>query len=527
MWHKGWRDQIWSALDQTWDLIIIGAGITGAGILREAARAGLRCLLVEAHDFASGTSSRSSKMVHGGFRYLKNFQLRLVRQSVSERERLIKEGRGLVNPLGFLLVNYIGDPMPGWIFEAGLSFYDLLALQWGHRRYDSYDTHEFYRLLTEEGLLGGYRYFDAQTDDARLVLRVIQEAVRDGGAALNYARVTQLQRLRSGQVCGVVLEDQSPQGSGRIAGAQAPIVINATGAWADELRAQVGQRARLRKLRGSHLIFSGERFPLTRAISFFHPVDGRPVFVLPWDGVTLLGTTDVDHTQPLTSDPAISAAEAEYLLSSAQRVFPDLELTSDDVLAAYSGIRPVVDTGKSDPSKESREHILWNESGLLTVAGGKLTTFRRMAHDALQKVRARLPGQPKFDPSMRVLDELPPSASSSVGLSPSTRLRLLGRHGANAPQVIAAAQTGELEPIAGTPALWAELRWAARSEGVVHLDDLLLRRVRLGLLLPEGGAPEMERVRSIAQPELGWSDERWQQEVGAYRSLWEQCYHYG
>ena len=180
MWTHGWRDKIWSQLNDPWDLIVIGGGITGAGILLEAARAGLRVLLVEAKDFASGTSSRSSKLVHGGFRYMKNFQLRLVRESVSERERLVKEGRGLVNSLGFLLVNYAEDVIPDWVFGAGLIFYDLLALKWAHRHYDAYDIRQFYPALAEDGLLGGYRYFDAQTDDARLVLRLMQEAERSG-----------------------------------------------------------------------------------------------------------------------------------------------------------------------------------------------------------------------------------------------------------------------------------------------------------------------------------------------------------
>src|SRR5512134_1381266 len=186
MWTQGWRERLWSELDRSWDLIVIGGGITGAGILREAVRAGLRALLVEGHDFASGTSSRSSKLVHGGFRYLKNGQIKLTLESVRERERLLKEGRGLVNPLGFLLANYHGDAIPGWVFGAGLVFYDLLAFQWGHRRYDAYDMHDLCPPLAQEGLTGGYRYFDAQTDDARLVLRLIQESVGGGGAALNY-----------------------------------------------------------------------------------------------------------------------------------------------------------------------------------------------------------------------------------------------------------------------------------------------------------------------------------------------------
>jgi glycerol-3-phosphate dehydrogenase len=527
MWRNGWRNEIWSQLDDPWDLIVIGGGITGAGILLEAAHAGLRALLVEAHDFASGTSSRSSKLVHGGFRYLKNFQLKLVRESVGERERLLKEGRGLVTSLGVLLVNYAGDAIPDWVFGAGLVFYDLLALKWGHRHYDVYDMRQFYPALAEEGLRGGYRYFDAQTDDARLVVRIIQEAVRAGGAALNYAGVTGLLRSKEGQVCGVVLQDNAPESQFRSAEAYARVVVNATGAWADELRAQLGQRRRLRRLRGSHLIFPAHRFPLSRSISFLHPQDGRPVFVVPWEGVTLLGTTDKDHEQPLTGTPTITPDEAEYLLEGVQRTFPGLGLSFDDIQATFAGIRPVVDTGKADPCKESREHILWSESGLLTITGGKLTTFRSMAHAALMKVRRRLPGRPNFESHKRLLPEQSQEISPLPGLSPSARLRLLGRHGGNALPLVAAAQEGEMSAVESTPTLWAELRWAARAEGVVHLDDLLLRRTRLGLLLPEGGASLMEHIRCTVQDELGWDNRRWQSEVAHYTKLWKSCYHLG
>ena len=539
MWQKGWQEQVWKTLSQSqngsaaWDLIIVGGGITGAGILREANRAGLRALLVEAYDFASGTSSRSSKLVHGGFRYLKNGQIRLTLESVRERERLLKEGRGLVNPLGFLLANFSGDAIPGWVFGIGLAMYDLLALQYGkeqrygHRHYDALDMHELCPSLTEDRLAGGYRYFDAQTDDARLVLRVIQEAVAGGAIAINYARVTGLLRTRAGQVCGISLRDETPEGNGRSLEIQAGVVVNATGAWADDLRTQVGGRSRLRKLRGSHLIFPARRLPLTRSISFLHPRDGRPVFALPWEGVTLFGTTDVDQEPSaggLPIDPRISQAEAEYLLQAAQFAFRTLELTDQDIQGSFSGIRPVIDTGKADPSKESREHILWNEHGLLTVTGGKLTTFRLMAHEALEKVQARLPGVPKFDPQQRVLAE-PQEGNLLPGeLSPGTRLRLVGRHGENAPRLLAAALPGEMEPVGNTQSLWAELRWAARAEGVVHLDDLLLRRTRLGLLLPEGGLDCLERIRITVQPELGWDDERWGEEALRYTDLHKQCY---
>lgn len=517
MWHIGWRDTVWAQMQQPFDLVIIGGGITGAGILREAASAGWRALLVEAHDFASGTSSRSSKLVHGGLRYLKHGEIKLTFESVRERERLLHEGRGLVSSLGFLLPSFAGDRPPAWVFGLGLSVYDVLALQWSHRHYDALDMRDLCPSLRAEGLLGGYRYFDAQTDDARLVLRVIREAVREGAWALNYARADGLLRTRAGRVCGVAVRDRE---TGRTAEVSSAVVINATGAWADDVRAFIHQPRRLRRLRGSHLIFSAARLPLRRAVSFLHPADQRPVFALPWEGVTLFGTTDVDHRPDLTIDVALDSAEADYLLRGVQYAFPGLALTAADVRATLSGVRAVLDTGQSDPSQESREHILWQENGLLTVTGGKLTTFRLMARSALTAIRARLPAVQRA-PEERMLTAPP---EFTAALDPATRLRLAGRYGIDALEISNTAQADELTPIADAPALWAELRWAARAEGVVHLDDLLLRRVRLGLLLPQGGWNELARIRAIVQSELRWDEARWASEATAYGALWQRCH---
>src|SRR5574340_92558 len=272
-WNQAWRDRAWSGLgDERWDLIIIGGGITGAGILREAAHLKLHALLVEADDFASGTSSRSSKMVHGGLRYLKNMQLNVTLESVREREFLLRQGRGLVNRLGFLYRTLKGDKMPGWVFGAALAVYDLMARQWSHRSYDRDDMRELCPPLTTPALTGGYRYFDASTDDARLVLRLLRESVEDGGTALNYARVTSLLRTRTGRVCGAVVRDESSPGRGEVE-IKARVVINATGAWADKLRLSLDQKPRLRPLRGSHFVLPYARLPLTRAVSFLHPRD--------------------------------------------------------------------------------------------------------------------------------------------------------------------------------------------------------------------------------------------------------------
>lgn len=520
MWTPNWRNQVWSQLNQHWDIIVIGGGITGAGILREATRLGMRTLLVEQRDFGWGTSSRSSKLVHGGLRYLKEGRLGLTRASVRERERLLEEGPGLIDPLGFLLATYKGDRPGRWTYQAGLSVYDLLALQWSHRYYSAHDFEMLAPHISREGLKGGLRYGDAQTDDARLVLRVIREAVAAGGAAINYVRAEELLR-DDGQVVGVRLYDVENK---RTADVYASVVINATGAWADYLRGQVGAPARIRPLRGSHLIFPAWRLPVAQAISFLHPLDRRPVFIFPWEGITLVGTTDLDHDQPLNDEPHITPGEVAYLMAAVEAEFPSLNLTLEDVTATFAGVRPVIGSGQVDPSKESRDHVVWEEAGLLTVTGGKLTTFRLIALDALKAVRHRLPHMPKPDRKMPVLDQVNVELHDAAHLGEAMRRRLLGRYGADAPLLVAAAQPGELELIPTTPYLWAELRWAARAEGVVHLQDLLLRRVRLGLLLPEGGRALWPRIRAICQPELGWDDARWEAEEAAFLDLWHNCY---
>jgi glycerol-3-phosphate dehydrogenase len=342
--------------------------------------------------------------------------------------------------------------------------------------------------------------------------------------ALNYARAVHLLRQASGRVCGIALRDLDPAGRDRETEVLAPVVISAVGAWADDLRMQIGARSRLRLLRGSHLVLPAAQLPLTRSINIFHPEDQRPVFAFPWEGVTIVGTTDVDHGRDAEQDPAISPGEIDYLMSFLRRAFPSLGLSTDDILSTYSGIRSVVDTGKADPSKESREHAIWQESDLLTVTGGKLTTFRLMAQAALRAVRGRLPGSPRLHSRQRVLNGTSVEVLSDADIDASLRLRLTGRFGIEVADFLLDLSQEDMEPIPPTQTIWGELRWAARNEGIVHLDDLLLRRVRLGLQLPEAGLSQLGRMRELVQQELAWSDERWDQELEAYRTLWLRSY---
>lgn len=519
-WNNQWRENIWAHIGDPWDIVVIGGGITGAGILREATRRGLRTLLVEQRDFGWGTSSRSSKLVHGGLRYLKEGKIILTQASVRERNRLLDEGKGLVTSLGFLLATYKGKYPGKWTYGVGLSIYDLLALQWNHTYHNAVDFQMLAPRITRERLEGGFRFADAQTDDARLVLRVIREAVAAGGSAMNYIRAEEL--IRGGDdVKGIRLIDVV---NNRRADVYAKCFINATGVWSDNLRKQVDALPHIRPLRGSHLIFHAWRVPVAQAVTFPHPVDHRPIFIIPWEGITLVGTTDIDHDRPLQEEPSITPEETAYLMSAVESEFPSLHITLDDIISTFAGIRPVIDNKKVGPSKASREHMVWEEKGLLTVTGGKLTTFRLIALDALEAARHRLPAMMNVKRKGRMLDNVNVTIPPNITLDESQKIRLLGRYGNGALAVISSAREGELEPIPGTPYIWAELRYAARSEGVVHLDDLLLRRVRLGLLLPKGGESFLPKIRKITEAELGWNDDQWEAEETAYKTLWQQCY---
>lgn len=527
MWNKGWRDRIWSEFDNHFDVIVIGGGITGAGIFREAAFAGYKVLLLEANDFASGTSSRSSKLVHGGLRYLKNFQFKTTLNSVSERQQLLKHGKGLINHLDILFASYQGDKVPAWQMGLGMAIYGIMAGKWQYERLSCKASKELISGLNPNNLIAGFPYFDAQTDDARLTLRVLQEGADQGGLALNYAKVDSLLRDKNGVAQGVRVIDQAPEHFGRDAEITADIVISATGAWADELR-DSAQKKRIRPLRGSHLGFSVERLPLPCSISINHPRDGRPVFAFPWEGITLVGTTDVDAKpdkgKEIPKDPAISQNEAEYLLEFVNFAFPNLGLEAEDVVSTWAGIRPVINTGKADPSKESREHAIWYEDGLLTITGGKLTTFRVMAKDVMKVAKRHLRSKTKPKKHFPILDssKLIPSEYAER-IDELSLARILGRYGVYGEKIIHASG-GNLSKVPGSITLWQEIEWAAENERVVHLDDLLLRRTRVGLLLPNGGKEYLDPIRTLTKDSLQWDDTRWDKEVINYNQLIKTSY---
>jgi glycerol-3-phosphate dehydrogenase len=497
MFTVGWRERIWERLDEPWDVLIIGGGITGAGVLNLAARAGYKALLVDAGDFASGTSSRSSKLVHGGLRYLYNRQFNVTRESVKEREWMLREGRGLVQPLPFLLPNFERYHKSGWEFRIGVLLYDLMALKWKHRGLSHNQMMRECPVMQPIGLNGGCEYSDAKVDDARLVLRVLMDGCRQGGAALNYTRVIEIQRDLSGKVRGVIIQDEAGFESRQVE-VQAKVLVNASGPWADDVRGMIGAGSLLRKQRGSHIVFPNNRLPLEKAVTMFHPRDHRALFAIPWEGVTLIGTTDIDHDPrefEVLGEPYASPAEITYLLEAADTLFPSQNLGQDEILSTFAGIRPIIKSGAANPSKESRAHAVWVEDGMVTITGGKLTTFRIMARQVMEKIGSILPngnilrGAPIFNDEKMCLDVVPSK-----------------------------------EMIPGTSYAWSQMERAACSEGIIHLDDLLLRRVRLGVICPGGGQDNLPQIRSICQRLLGWSDARWIWEEERYRMIWYAAY---
>ena len=509
-----WQD-LMSGSAGEWDIIVVGGGITGSGILREAVRSGYKTLLVEQGDFAWGSSSRSSKMVHGGLRYLAAGKFSLTRHALQERESLINQAPHLVERLGYYFPLYRNRFPPR--FAAGLLFwlYDRLAGIRDHRRVDNSQLQKVFSQLDTSGLNGAYYYTDAITDDARLALRVLQESVRAGGFLRNYTKATGLIEGK-GRVHGITVEDVE---TGRKLSLQARVVINATGAWAERLGKASKMGLKIRPQRGSHLLLSAEKFSVSHAVFLLHPSDGRRLFIYPWEGRTVIGTTDIYHPRDLDTAASITSEELDYLLAAARQLFPQRPPGREDVISSWSGVRPIITSGRSgNPSKASREHKVWTQEGLVSCSGGKLTTFHHMALDVLSKAEKYLP------PAEKSLDERIFTCPSQSGKDimpddPDRGDRLLGRYGADASLLLNSAPNAEHQAIPGTMTCLAQVRWALKHESVVHLDDLMLRRTRLGLLLENGGDAILDDIRRLFINVLDWSGEQWQSELVRYREI--------
>lgn len=529
-WTQAWREQVVPKLaQQTWDLIVIGGGITGAGVIREAAKRGWRCLLVEQNDFAWGTSSRSSKMVHGGLRYISQGQFALTRDSVRERQLLLDNEAGLVDPLPFLYPHYQGEFPGRRVFSGVLRFYDFFAGQSLQQFHPPWQVPMVAGGLQHHNLNGASQFQDAVTDDARLVMHVLAEARALGACVVSHLRV--LDRVYSDnadeagkrRVSGVRIEDTL---SGEQFELSCKALAQATGVWTDAAGLSQ-QQQHIRPLRGSHLLLPSWRLPVSQSVSFKHPVDGRLMFIFPWEGATVIGTTDIDHKDDLNQEAAISQTEVEYLLAGCAKVFPSAQITAADVLSTWSGVRPIVvknTGGEHKPSDESREHVLWVEPGCVSLAGGKLTTFRMLALEMLQACTAFNGCSMQETVQAQSLSASRPTDDCLAGLSSSVQRRLYGRYRVTWSNFCAVFKEVGAQKISNTPMFWAELAYACEHELVIHLDDLLLRRTRFGLLLAHGGLALLEQVRELCQPRLGWDDQRWAHEQQRYLTIYQQFY---
>jgi glycerol-3-phosphate dehydrogenase len=441
--------------------------------------------------------------------------------AVEEREHLLKEVPGLVEPLEFLLPVYEHQRPGRRTLKIGLSLYDLMAHERQHRFYEKTDFYRRMPYVRQTGLKGGFFFYDAQVDDSRLVLRLINESVAAGAVALNYTAAIDILRNNTGDVVGVNIEDTETHETRMV---ETPLVINATGCWAEKFHPSPEPGRHLRPLRGSHLVFSAEALPLDAGVCFVHPRDNRTIFVLPWEGAVLVGTTDLDHKADLSVEPTITEGEIAYLLEGLNALFPSLDISLNDCISAFAGLRPILSEGRLSPSAESREHVVWVDKGLVTITGGKLTTFRRLAWDALKAARPFLASQKSYDKHQPLFVRPPDKPLNRFGLADSVWRRLYGRYGQDADRLVQAAEATDLELIPATHTLWAELPFVAAKERVRHLGDLLLRRVRVGLLTPQGGKEHLKRIRTLCQPALPWDSKRWKKEIAIYLEQWHHSH---
>jgi glycerol-3-phosphate dehydrogenase len=531
---------------ETWDLLVIGGGITGAAAARDAAGRGLRVALVDAGDLARGTSSRSSRLIHGGLRYLETGNLKLVFEASAERRRLLGLASHLVHPLPFLFPVFRGGPVGYRKLQAGMWLYDSLSLFRNiarHRMLPRAAAHTEEPRLRTEGLMGAAVYYDASVDDARLTLANARGAHESGAAVVPHAEVVGF--LKDGKgLSGARVRDCLIDGVEAV-DVRARVVLNATGPWSDAVRKLADPRARprLRPTKGAHILVRRDRIGNRHAITFQSPVDGRVMFVLPWGDFSYVGTTDTDYA----GSPAEVRADGDdvrYLLDSANSIFPDAKLTADDVVSTWAGIRPLLSPrgpeGGLAASATSREHEIWrDDGGLLNIAGGKLTTYRVMAEQVVD-VAARalkdghrvesgisptaalpLPGDP-HEPWEPFRDRIVADAVAA-GLGADTGEHLARAYGEDAATVLAAARVDAAlakRLMEGHPYIWAEVAHAVRAEMAMTLEDVMVRRLHLFYEAADGGLAVAEEAarRMAAEPGLGWSEAEAAAQVEAYRA---------
>jgi len=544
------EEQVSRLRARQFDLVVIGGGITGAGIALDAASRGLKVALVEKSDFASGTSSRSTKLIHGGLRYLAQLRFRLTREALLERSLLQKLAPHLVEPIPFVFPIY-HKRLEVWRVNTGLWLYDFMA---GirrtriHHRLSRRETLSRVPELNPNDLRAGFVYYDSRTDDARLVIEVLKAAVDYGAVVANYVTAEQI-LARDGQAAGILARDLIGDEAFEV---HARKVVAATGVWLDRVLDgnEKPSRQRVRPAKGVHIIVSRSRFGSDTAVVFPTP-DKRLMFVIPWQGATLIGTTDTDYEGPL-DEPRATRADLDYILDVVNNVFPNVRLTDADVVSIQAGLRPLVASQGDSTAKISREdRVFENADGTIAIAGGKLTTYRRMGRKVvdlvvgrlrddgvlLRKLRSRTRDVPlggfaerprrRFSRFIRRrrTRARPPEGATAPWLTAETVQHLWRAYGANWEAVAnLAAQSPELaEPIVeGQDAVKAEIVFATRHEMARTLCDVLARRTHVALLDRHQARSAVPAVAALMARELGWDEGETERQIALYDQQIEQ-----
>jgi glycerol-3-phosphate dehydrogenase len=522
------RRDLEALASQPLDVLIVGGGIVGCGALLDATSRGLRAALVEREDIAVGTSSRSSRLIHGGLRYLEQLRIGLVREALAERARILRLAPHLVR-LEPLLFPLIGRPVTTRAFyEAGMTLYDLLGARrdggW-HRHLSVAESLERSPAIRRGNLRGGLVFHDAVEDDARYTLAVARTAREAGAIVVTRALVEGLIE-EGGRVVGARVRD-GVAGAGAVIEVRARSVVDATGVWAaDPIAPLAGGSTRILPSRGAHLVVRRDRIPSSLGLTIRVP--GKVVFLVPWPGHWLIGTTDAPYDGPIDR-PTAAAVEVDELLAVVNRVL-DVDLRRDDVVGTYAGLRPLIAPSGGSTVTASREHRVVREpNGLVRVGGGKFTTYRVMARDTIDAALVGLgeekpsSSRPSRTADLRLvgaadrpeLDRLATELAARHGLAASVARSLVDRHGTAAAEVAAlGAATDQLRPLAaGHDHLEVEVTWAARHELALSLDDVLARRLRLVHELEDRAAGIAPRVAELLGTELGWGADRRAREV--------------
>ncbi|MDJ0868682.1 MAG: glycerol-3-phosphate dehydrogenase/oxidase [Myxococcota bacterium] len=520
------------------DVLVIGGGITGAAVVRDAAARGLRPFLVERDDFASGTSSRSSKMVHGGIRYLAHGHLGLTREACRERDLQLRLNPHLVRPIPFLMTAYEGGKLKPWQVRAALWTYAAVANFRSSARFEMLETEQvaaYSRDVRLEGLESAGLYNDAQVDDARLVIETLKSARLLGGEAANHTEVIEFERDETGALAAARVRDRLEERTLRI---RAHAFVNAAGPGVEHVRGldEPGSPRELRPAKGVHLVIPRGRVHCQGAVTF-QARDDRHLFLCPWDDVALIGTTDTFTDE--VDEPVVTIDEVHYLLDAANEAFPRAGLTTNDIRSVFAGVRPLAASGEAEtpPSDVSREHQLGESaSGLVSAVGGKLTTHRAMGEAIVDRLLRRLPRERRRAAGPCRTAELPLRENGFERADLEAELvrhyaiparcaeSLVRGWGADARTLLEHADPALRQPIGASRFLYAEIPWSLRTECPADLCDLLEHRLRLAVFVEGQGLTELDRIAEVAAAAADWDAERTRHEAAAYTARVRRSY---